>query len=285
MDHRAERRIKLTVSCRDCEHIPKVPDAGLVYTETSTCRKFQIMHNGIRVYTDSHYGDFNVEVIRRLCGHHEPQEEAVFNEVLSYVADGGTMIELGSFWAYYSMWFKKCVPNSDCYMLEPMALQSGIDNFKLNELEGTEFVEAAIGETTEEIDFTHWDGTKHKLQQYSIDEFIDSRSISRVSILHSDIQGAELAMLKGCQRSLQSGLIDFVFISTHGMKLHRSCENQLAQAGFNFIASHTPAQAYAVDGLIVASRKGIEMRKIKISRRLTAKHLLYAIATPFCRSA
>jgi FkbM family methyltransferase len=243
------------------------------------------MHNGIKVFTDSHYGDFNVEVIRKLRGHHEPQEEAVFEKVLQQVAESSTMIELGSFWAYYSMWFKNRVPNSKCYMLEPMTLQRGIDNFKLNNLDGTEFVEAAIGETTREIDFTHWDGTRHKMPQWSVDEFMSSRSIARLGILHADIQGAELAMLQGCKRSLAAGVIDFVFISTHGMKLHRRCENFLRGFRFNTVAVHTPAQGYAVDGLIVACREGLKFPQVQISRRLSAKHMLYAMATPFCRSA
>ena len=40
-------------------------------------------------------------------GVHEPQEEKAFLEVLNYVEKGSTMIELGSYWGFYSLWFNK----------------------------------------------------------------------------------------------------------------------------------------------------------------------------------
>ena len=52
-------------------------------------------------------------IIEILKGHHEPQEEFAFFQVLEQLRRNPSpwgnprMIELGSFWAYYSMWFLK----------------------------------------------------------------------------------------------------------------------------------------------------------------------------------
>jgi hypothetical protein len=41
-----------------------------------------------------------------LCkGYHEPQEELVFHKVMKRLPPNATMIELGGYWAFYSLWF------------------------------------------------------------------------------------------------------------------------------------------------------------------------------------
>ena len=74
-------RADMTVSCRDCDLIPKVPDAGKVISFEG--KPVQIMHNGVRVVAGGYYGDWMTSIIERLQGHHEPQEEAVFHEISS----------------------------------------------------------------------------------------------------------------------------------------------------------------------------------------------------------
>src|SRR5687768_1816503 len=76
-------RIEMTVRCRDCDGIPKVERAGEILDEGGGL--VQIMHNGIRVVAGGYYGSFMTEVIQRLQGHHEPQEELVFHEILKRV--------------------------------------------------------------------------------------------------------------------------------------------------------------------------------------------------------
>jgi hypothetical protein len=61
----------------------------------------QIMHNGLRVVAGGYYGDWMTRIIERLHGHHEPQEEAVFHEILKLLPPDATMLELGGFWSYY----------------------------------------------------------------------------------------------------------------------------------------------------------------------------------------
>ena len=90
--------------CRDTDPIPKVRRAGHVVLLTDS-RRVQIMHNGVQVVADGYYGAWMTKLIELCSGHHEPQEERIFHEVVSRLPPGGTMLEVGGFWAYYSIWF------------------------------------------------------------------------------------------------------------------------------------------------------------------------------------
>ena len=77
---------------------------------------------------------------------------------------------------------------------------------------------------------------------------------ARQAALHADIQGYELEMLEGAQRSLASAAIDHVFISTHSQKLHRRSVQALRVAGYRVeVSSDFETDTTSSDGLIVAS--------------------------------
>jgi FkbM family methyltransferase len=268
-EHILNERIRITTSCRDCDYIPKVKNAGYLVKPQGNGRSYQIMHNGMKVYTDSHYGDFNSEVIRHLKGHHEPQEEKVFYEVLKKIGTNGVMIELGSFWAYYSMWFNKSIHGARNYMIEPMEpmLRLGMDNFKLNGIRGN-FIQACVGkESQEQKNFQHWDGTIHNIPQIAIDNFLEKYKLEFIDILHADIQGAEYEMLQGGENSLSKGKIRFLFISTHGEGLHRTCLHFLKNKNYKVIAAYSPLESYSVDGLIAVCHEDIDCPSVFISKR------------------
>ena len=78
-------------------------------------------------------GDFAAEkIINR--GVHEPVEEFAFQECLKVLPHYPTMLELGAYWAHYSMWLKLKRPNATVTMVEPdeRNLRTGVVNFKLN---------------------------------------------------------------------------------------------------------------------------------------------------------
>ncbi len=251
-----QSRIRLTTSCHDTDNIPKVPNAGQV--EEKNGLKYQVMHNGVKVIYGGYHGTWMAEIIDRLRGHHEPQEEKVFHEVLKYVPEGGTMIELGSYWAYYSAWFVNSIRCANTYMIEPNRdkLIVGLNNFALNGMSGT-FINAFVGKFySKRESFIDWDGKQIYLPQVSIDNFVQTQNIPHIDILHSDIQGAELDMLYGCEKSFEESRINFLFISTHGDN-HFPCYNLIEKYGFTIIASHTPDESFSVDGLIVAHSPAI----------------------------
>jgi FkbM family methyltransferase len=264
-----QQRVELAVSCRDCDLLPRVDHAG--ETQGDGNDAIQIMHNGLRTYCGTHYGDYNVEVIRQLRGIHEPQEERVFYEVLKHIPAGGTILELGSFWAYYSMWFLKEVDQGRAVLIEPVpsALEAGKRNFALNGYQGT-FVHAAVSDVCRSrAEIELWKGFSVEAETVNVDSVLESQGIDFLDILHADIQGTEARMLRGASKALIEKRIGWVFISTHSEYIHQKCLQELRKHGYSIVAEHTLAESHSVDGLIVASAKHCGL-KIPISKRKTS---------------
>jgi len=259
------QRIQIAVSCRDCDPLPRVEGAGSVTGTASGA--VQHMHNGILTDCGSHYGDYNVEVIKQLRGVHEPQEERVFFEVLKQIPKGGTIMELGSFWAYYSLWFLKDIAASQAILVEPVpsALEAGRRNFELNGRQGT-FLHAAIGRECHPIkEIELWKGFSVTAETVSVDSLMERQKLDYLDVLHADIQGTEARMLVGAAKALQKKRIGWIFISTHSEYIHQVCRQTLRKQGYSLVAEHTPAESYSVDGLLVASAE--RFPRIPISRR------------------
>jgi hypothetical protein len=254
-----KQRIELTTSCRDSDYIPKVDNAGSVITSENGDR-VQVMHNGCVVLADAYYSSFQTEIIQDLRGHHEPQEEKVFYEVLKHIKSGAVMLELGAYWSYYSLWFQTTIEQSTNYMIEPTQanLEVGMRNFSINNKKGN-FIQAFIGKQVDET--THPRTT-------TVDEIIKLYNIDYLDILHSDIQGHEYDMLIGAQNALMNKKVKFVFISTHGLIVHYQCMNLLKKYGFYILTNHTPPESYSIDGLIVATSVLEHYQKISISKNI-----------------
>ena len=140
------QRIDDVLECDDRKFIVPHPLAGIIDVG------LLVMHNGIRIKPLSYYGFPMLRMFKLTKGVHEPQEERVFQEVLKVMPPGATMLELGSYWAFYSMWFQKTVPDAHSYMVEPeeAGLKSGKENFEINGLQG-DFTRAFIGNEYKEI--------------------------------------------------------------------------------------------------------------------------------------
>src|SRR5690348_15108740 len=96
-------RVADVASARDNDSIPRVPDAGKIVNGRL------VMHNGICINADSYVGAEMTQLLRENRAVHEPQEEAAFGTVLQWLSESAaksyTMIEVGSYWAFYSLWF------------------------------------------------------------------------------------------------------------------------------------------------------------------------------------
>jgi hypothetical protein len=197
------------------------------------------LHTGIVVPIggiQSYYRSFS-DILALNRGVHEPLEEFAFQEVVKAVGDGPVMLELGAYWGHYSMWLKKFRPNAEVYLVEPELpnLEVGKANFKRNKLDGT-FIHEMVGKG-----------------HFEVDNFIAERGIRHLDILHADIQGAEVEMLQGCERSLGEGKITYCFISTHSQELHSEVQDRLRMAGFRIEASADfDRETTSYDGLVFA---------------------------------
>ena len=213
--YQVERALR-TISADDTDYIPKVVGAGEIYT--GEVESYQLMHNGVKILTNSYYGvQWLTDVIFALKGHHEPQEEKCFFEILKFMPDNATMIELGSYWAYYSLWFASEVRGANNYLMEPdpLRLDTGKKNFQLNNKTGV-FRRGYVGTVIDR------DPDLNGAEQISIDDYIESEGIKHVNILHADIQGSEYEMLYSAIKHLKD--IDYFFVSTHGdEQIHLPC--------------------------------------------------------------
>ena len=174
-----------------------------------------ILHCGTRVPVSgphAYYEEFSKVLIYNR-GVHEPIEEFVFQSLVRLLPESPKMLELGAYWAHYSMWLKSVKPNARVTMVEPEthAIEAGKNNFKLNGFDG-EFIQAFVGKG-----------------QFEVDSYLSGNNLD---ILHADIQEYEIQMLDGARQSLQSKLIDYLFVSTHSQILHEQVCCTLRELGY-----------------------------------------------------
>ena len=249
----------MTISCRDCDSIPKVANAGAIVSEGGN--SVQIMHNGVRVIAGGYYGDWMAEIIQRLQGHHEPQEELVFNEILKHVPRRATMLELGGFWSYYSLWFLNDAPDFRRAIViepDPDNLSVGQTNAKINGRK-IEFIQASVGEiSSEPRAFQAESAGMIAVPQVSVPDLFSARDIGYLDILHCDTQGAETAIIRSCETLMRERRIRFVVVSTHAHQIsgdpltHQRCLSMLKEFGGRILAEHDVHESFSGDGLIAA---------------------------------
>jgi hypothetical protein len=240
-------RFRVVVSDPMNSLIVKHPNAGKLDDGWVT------MHNGQLVKYGSYYGPelgnfFDIMLING--GVHEPQEEYAFQEVIKSIKDPKpSMLELGAYWSFYSMWFLQQHPEGVCTMVEPNSqyMDFGRDNFNKNGLTG-KFINDYVSPCA-----------------FSVDPFLENGR--RLSILHADIQGSEVDMLRGASKSLNRRAIDWVFISSHSDELHKNCIDILKTHNYRIIAEADAEKSFCFDGIIVACSPDITFDGIDFSDR------------------
>jgi len=241
-------RIDKVKECTDNAHIPRHAEAGVL------ADGWIRMHNGLLVGAMGYYGGGILNMLVENTGVHEPQEERAFAEVLPHGGSGSAILELGAYWAFYSMWFAKEIPDASCYLVEPDSgnIESGRKNFERNGFKGT-FEQAYVGGAPG----FHKDG----VPVITVDDFCQRNGIKHLGILHADIQEAEVDMINGAKTMLGGHHIDYLFISTHNNPLHYACLERLREIGYHILVSCDFDETSAGDGVIVARRPGIDLPK------------------------
>ena len=232
--------------------IPRVKNAGKVIDD-----KYVVMHNGIVVGKNTYCGQYS-NCLQTNLGCHEASEERMFQEVLNDIDDGATMVELGSYWAFYSIWFNKQINNARNFCIEPdpRCMKVGKENAKLNEVSTMKFIGDNIGsfplnqcydiENTLEVY-----RKKHKRRKFK--EHVKTQNIEYIDLLHCDIQGNEIILLPQISDMLEEKKIKYIFISSHSDSLHDYCINFLKNKDYRIIASADfEKETFCHDGVIVA---------------------------------
>ena len=250
----------MTISCRDCDSIPKVPGAGRVIDSPNG--PVQVMHNGSRVVAGGYYGQWMMDIIRGLAGHHEPQEECLFHHLLSHVEPGSTFVELGAFWAYYTNWYLAKVPRANAICVEPDAnhLAVGRANLRLNRHEALLLNACVGGQACESLEICR-ESDAASVQIPCLDMAALFRVIGRgrIEVLHMDAQGAELSFVRSIRDDEMTRNLRFLVVSTHHESIsgsattHEDCVEEIKRLGGAILAEHSVAESFSGDGLVVAS--------------------------------
>ena len=206
---------------------------------------------GLKVLKHSYYGN-QIEILKLNRGSHEPSEEKLFQNILTDLNEGAVMIELGSYWCFYSMWFNKAVKNAKNYCIEPsnIELQVGKDNCSLNNINcdfSQGYVGSNVGLPKEALSYA---------KKIDLNNFINEKNIDYIDILHSDIQGGEYEMLLSIINLIDTKKIKYLFISTHSNKIHYDCIQLLEEHSYRIISdADYDNETFCYDGIILACHK------------------------------
>jgi FkbM family methyltransferase len=278
----AQERFAMTASCQDAAGIPKVRDAGLILDLGD--RKVQCMHEGSLVVAGGYHGEWMSRIIGELRGHHEPQEELLFHEILKHVAENSCIVELGAFWAYYTNWYLGSVEGSTAVCVEPDTsnMSCGQLNLALNHRTAT-WINAAVGSGGKEVLIKRAsDGSEVMVPCLNMDEIRERAGFPVIEVLHLDVQGAELDLLRSLDNAVAAQALRFVFVSTHHASIsgspttHQDCIRELQRLGAIILEDHSVEESFSGDGLVVASFRmedaGIQLPPVS---RNTARNSLF----------
>ena len=252
-------RIAMTVGCPDCALIPKVEQAGEIVDLAG--KPVQIMHNGIRVRADGYCGDWMTSIIKGLRGHHEPQEEAIFHAILPRCRPGCWIVELGAWWAYYTNWYLKEVPDSRAICVEPDAVHRQLtqENLRLNG-QTAQILAGCVGLTEGTVElFAETEQRSIKVPCFNAAAIDRLTNQQPIEIMHLDVQGAETDFLQSLTDFPDRSRLRFTFVSTHHARIsgsartHADCLEILQSLDAVILTEHSISESYSGDGLIVAS--------------------------------
>jgi FkbM family methyltransferase len=279
----------MAASCRDADLIPKVAGAGEIFEREG--QRLQIMHEGTVVKADGYFGPWMTEIIRRLQGHHEPQEELLFHHLLAHCRPGSRMMEVGAFWAYYTCWFLRAVPGATAICIEPNSSneECGRENLRLNSLEA-KWIRGFAGRSyTPSASFRQESNQQLvEIPCHNFSSLMQEAGVGPVELLHIDAQGAELPFLESLRDSDLYRQVRFVVVSTHhesisgSPKTQGECLKVIQGLGGRILEKHSADESFSGDGLIVASfDPGDRNFKLPtISRNIGGKSLFDCPAPP-----
>ena len=287
------RRVIMTSKSQDSNSVPKVNNAGSIFQDNG--KSIQLMHNGLRLIEGCYYGDWMTEVIKRCRGHHEPQEEKVFHEVESLVPKDGFMVELGCFWAYYSLWFLS--KSRDRFAIglepEPRHIEFGRKNAKINNLDNQiMFVDGACAKGDNSIVnlITEQSGELN-IKGYTVFDLLKLARRSYIDILHCDTQGCEEFIVDQAIDLGKDSLLRFCFFSTHAYEItgnpltHQQVLAKLKDAGVWILAEHDVYESFSGDGLIVASFEEVDRgMRVSLSSNRYSENIFRHPSSHFCEA-
>ena len=163
-----------------------------------------------------------------------------FRNVLDRITnDDPVMIELGCYWAVWSILFGKKFPNATLILndMDKLKLNIGRANIILNDLECINY----LGKVDRRGNF--------------FSEMISDSNIAKVNLLHMDIQGAELGLSSYLLSKLEEKFIDNIIVATHSTKIHNTILERFSDIpGYEIISNIEYTGGKTGDGEVILSK-------------------------------
>jgi len=166
---------------------------------------------------------------------HYDDEKSRLDVVLDSIeGTSPVMVEVGSYWALWSLLFRNKFPDGINILVEMFAekLQVGIDNFCLNGF--TDNVYAYHGGVAlSESGSFHDAGTMGA--EVTLGQLMEATNVSKLDFVHCDIQGSELEFLKAHTDMFEQKRILHIVVGTHP---HISENKQIHEDVIEFLESN-----------------------------------------------
>ena len=166
---------------------------------------------------------------------HYDDEKSRLDDVLDNIeGPAPVMVEIGSYWALWSLLFRNKFPDGINILVEMFAekLQVGIDNFCLNGF--TDNVYAYHGGVSlSESGSIHDAGTMGP--EVTLGQLMEAANVSKLDFVHCDIQGSELEFLKAHTDIFEQKRILHIVVGTHP---HISENKQIHEDVIEFLESN-----------------------------------------------
>jgi FkbM family methyltransferase len=199
---------------------------------------YEIFH-GIKISNGPHDNPGSGKVIE-----HE-SEYQLFKSQLNKLDQipNPVMLEIGAFWGLWSLVFRKRFESGQNILVEygSHQLEVGERNFRLNGY-SAEFIHGGIGleesgtQMRKETDVLYKKNLSAGVAgpELDIKNELEIRGVTRVDLVHMDIQGSELTALKHFKNSNLFDSLDMkiICVATHSALIHTKVRCLLIQHGF-----------------------------------------------------
>ena len=157
------------------------------------------------------------------------------------------MIELGCFWALWSIIFRKKFPNGKTIILEgdENKLDVGISNLNKNNIDILKYYHNTISRDFSDSSFNP------NVNDISLDNIIIENNITHIDLLHADIQGSEIRLIDDILILLSNRKITNIIIATHSTEIHNTILDKLGSLNLELTINDIEYSHKKHDGEII----------------------------------
>lgn len=197
------------------------------------------------------------------------------------------MLEIGAFWGLWSLVFRKKYESGKNILIEygSHQLEVGKRNFELNKY-SADFIHGGIalnhsGTQIRKItDILYTKNSREGVEgpELDIKSELDARGITKIDLLHMDIQGSELAALELFKQSnlFDTYEIKIIYVATYSALIHSKIKRLMIPLGFD--VEHEDLTFGKLGSIIFRIKRKIKREKfLDFNKNDRAQKIIYFI--------